>query len=110
MGEWSFRKSWASSVRLFEPTADRKEGNQFAILSRRFGRSAREDMLRSIAELSKELADKTSFAEEARDRIVKYRKLLKQGTLTQLQSAIGAATTLVAGCLYVADKIKIILR
>jgi hypothetical protein len=26
--------------------------------------------------------------------------------LTQLQSAIGAATTLVAGCLYVADKIK----
>ena len=31
---------------------------------------------------------------------------LSVGTLTQLQSAIGAATTLMAGCLYVTDKIK----
>ena len=99
--------------------------------------SARDEMLRSIAQLSKETSDKPSFAEVVRERIQQYRAVaeglereraklklqircevvkaaggiatgegLSVGLLSQLQSAIGAATTLVAGCIYVADKIK----
>jgi hypothetical protein len=98
---------------------------------------AREELLQSVAELSKEIGDKASFVDEARKRIAGYRAkaedLVKQrvnlrlrincdvakavggsasvaggslGLLTQLQSAIGVGTTLVAGCIYTADKIK----
>jgi hypothetical protein len=99
--------------------------------------TARDEMLQSVAELSKEMSDRSSFAEAVRGRIQQYRavaegvareraKLNLQircevvnaaggiatgaaasvGLLSQLQSAIGAATTLIAGGLYAADKIK----
>ena len=99
--------------------------------------TARDEMLRSIAELSKGAPDKSFFAEAIRDRIQKYRSVaegvereraklrlqikcevvkaagglttgggVSAGLLSQIQSAIGAATTLVAGCIFVASKVK----
>jgi hypothetical protein len=97
--------------------------------------NAREDMLRSIADLSKELNDKEGLREAARDRIVRYRKIAEElerersslklkikcdigmavagmataeggVVLSQMQTAIGAATTLLAGCAYTLAKIK----
>jgi hypothetical protein len=94
--------------------------------------NAREEMLRSIAQLSKEVIDKERLREAARDRISSYRKIadnlerersslklkikcdvgmavggIPGGiVLSQLQTAIGAATTLLAGCVYTLSKIK----
>jgi hypothetical protein len=99
--------------------------------------NAREELMTSIADLSKEIGDGEAFFAAARDRISNYRKKAEElevqraslglkikcdittaaagvvsgaagsvGFLTQLQSAIGVGTTLLAGCIYAADKIK----
>lgn len=97
---------------------------------------AREEMLRSVAEIGKEVSNSEKFVEIAQDRIRSYRSKAEElekeragldlkircdfvagfagvgtaaasaGFFTQLQSAIGAATTLFAGCMYGANKIK----
>jgi hypothetical protein len=93
---------------------------------------ARDGLMKSIAEISREVGPTNEFEEKCKEKIRKYRREAEKlerersalklkikceigagiggavaaGTIAQVQTAIGAATVLLAGCVYALQKIK----
>jgi hypothetical protein len=93
---------------------------------------ARDGLMKSVAEISREVGPTNEFDEKCKDKIRKYKReaeklerersalklkikcevgagiggVVTAGTIAQVQTAIGAATVLLAGCVYALQKIK----